>query len=785
MNHLIFYKLLLRKQLLSSRSFLPLGLLIFFQVFKLQATILPSRYHLIEAINQNLADDHNLSRWLDEHRGKKSKNHGLTPENEASHEYARILKLKKPQRKLAAKKFQKYLKKTRQDTPKHPLYPYFTELIDEDKLASQVSKVRYFDKLKSDPIGFSCPMHQYIQSQLHDKNSVLRNIKHTKDLLLKLSSSQNSSKVKQTLYTFSRRIRKKDLVKFNGELKAIKFRHPQVSSYFAQIADETLKDSYSISKINRLNNANKCEKAKKILVSSLSQSIPLSKFELFQKSIEASGQCYRRVSLNAKVSFYKEILSPVAQCFGPKGSSYVKLLLAQELWNQNKNRKATATVKSVWSNSLKNKDFGSQAEALILWAKIAESEEKYQESIEKYLKFIDRFPNHEKVFDAYSAILVTHAGQQDWQKAYNIGKKMIHAHSLLADQESSNSRLAFALFWSGRAAYEIGKTQESLQYWKYAANDFFSSYYGALSHYMIEQLTREKYALQPIHTRKFDSNSMMKNLEKANKLRLLRVQSLLRIGLKKQARCEMAEIYDTAEEKVELNVMRSLLLYAAEDWLNAIKSYGRIPRSYRKTLPYGMEKILFPKKYSYIVEQYSKKANIDPDLIYSLIRQESVFNPRAYSSAGARGLMQLMSRTAQVEATRLGKTYVSSSKKKSLIRKVRRSVSLYEIETNVILGTHYLSNLFKRYQHIPTSLAAYNAGPTAVGRWKKRFNTSDTLYFIERIPYKETRGYVKLILRNYFYYKKWYGGAFKELPHLENLSIFLAAAKDRKNLGFR
>ena len=131
--------------------------------------------------------------------------------------------------------------------------------------------------------------------------------------------------------------------------------------------------------------------------------------------------------------------------------------------------------------------------------------------------------------------------------------------------------------------------------------------------------------------------------------------------------------------------------------------------------------------------------------------------------------MQLMKNTARYEAKKLKKSYVSYHKKKSLMRKTRWNASLFDIETNIILGTHYLNRLLDRFDAVPISLAAYNAGPTISRKWEKRFNTDDSLYFIERIPYEETRNYVKLILRNYFYYKKWYGGAFDELPYLEHL----------------
>ena len=78
-----------------------------------------------------------------------------------------------------------------------------------------------------------------------------------------------------------------------------------------------------------------------------------------------------------------------------------------------------------------------------------------------------------------------------------------------------------------------------------------------------------------------------------------------------------------------------IVLYAAGYWLMLIVQYGKLSRDYRDGLPPGMERILFPKDYEDYIEQYTTKVGLDPDFVYAIIRQESVFNPRAKSSSGS------------------------------------------------------------------------------------------------------------------------------------------------------
>ncbi|MBN2751465.1 MAG: lytic transglycosylase domain-containing protein [Rhodospirillaceae bacterium] len=130
-----------------------------------------------------------------------------------------------------------------------------------------------------------------------------------------------------------------------------------------------------------------------------------------------------------------------------------------------------------------------------------------------------------------------------------------------------------------------------------------------------------------------------------------------------------------------------------------------------------------------------------PALVLGVIRQESNFDSKAISSAGARGLMQLMPRTAEDEARMMKQPYAPSA----LLR--RPSV-------NVAIGGHYLNRLLNRYDgHPALALAAYNAGTRRVDQWLReigdpRTDDIDTLTWMESIPFKETRNYVQRVIEN-------------------------------------
>jgi soluble lytic murein transglycosylase len=156
-------------------------------------------------------------------------------------------------------------------------------------------------------------------------------------------------------------------------------------------------------------------------------------------------------------------------------------------------------------------------------------------------------------------------------------------------------------------------------------------------------------------------------------------------------------------------------------------------------------RIIYPFPYENIIVAEAKDQGVDPFLAAGLIRQESMFKPTARSGAGAMGLMQVMPATGRILA-------------KSL--KIRKFTTpmLETPEVNVRIGMAYLKDQLSTWNNEPARfLAAYNAGPSRVERWQAFPEWGDDELFTERIPYDETRDYVKIVQHNARMYKALYG----------------------------
>ena len=156
--------------------------------------------------------------------------------------------------------------------------------------------------------------------------------------------------------------------------------------------------------------------------------------------------------------------------------------------------------------------------------------------------------------------------------------------------------------------------------------------------------------------------------------------------------------------------------------------------------------VLYPFPHEAIIRSEAEEWGVDPFLVAGLIRQESAFWAQARSGANARGLMQVLPETGGSLARRIGP-------------KPFHAAVLYQPDVNLHLGTAYLRDMLRRYDNqLPLVLSAYNAGPTRANRWRRRFpEASDPVRFTERIPFRETRGYVKNVTRNREIYAFLYG----------------------------
>jgi soluble lytic murein transglycosylase len=152
----------------------------------------------------------------------------------------------------------------------------------------------------------------------------------------------------------------------------------------------------------------------------------------------------------------------------------------------------------------------------------------------------------------------------------------------------------------------------------------------------------------------------------------------------------------------------------------------------------------FPAPFRDVVVRASKRQKLDPRLVLSIMRQESGFNPRAKSGAGARGLLQMTPDIAAKYETQVKLQNVTED-------------DLYKPDVNLLVATAYLADLNRMFPGLPEAIAAsYNGGEDNAARWVVRAVHKDRGVFTSEVGFTESKDYVNRVLANYRAYKILY-----------------------------
>ncbi len=156
------------------------------------------------------------------------------------------------------------------------------------------------------------------------------------------------------------------------------------------------------------------------------------------------------------------------------------------------------------------------------------------------------------------------------------------------------------------------------------------------------------------------------------------------------------------------------------------------------------EKLIYPKKYTSFVEEYSQRFNVDETLVYAMIKTESSFDRNAESNVGAIGLMQIMPETFDWLQTKMP------------AEKKLEKDALYDPETNIKYGVFFLSLLNEEFGDTKLVIAAYHAGRGQVNAWLDDRSVSADGRTIDEIPSRNTAHYVSKVTKNIKRYNKIY-----------------------------
>ncbi len=282
-------------------------------------------------------------------------------------------------------------------------------------------------------------------------------------------------------------------------------------------------------------------------------------------------------------------------------------------------------------------------------------------------------------------------------------------------------------YWRARALEETGRRRQARALYREVAKT--RSFEGFLA----ADRLKAKYIFD--HRRLYFSPRQMLAFETRPDIAIAREFYFL--GRKTQAKREWWYLTNRLNET---ELKQAAILAHKWGWLDrAILTLAKT--SYRDDLS-----LRFPIAHKNTVIKFSKKAKIDPAWAMAVIRRESAFAPDARSHVGARGLMQLMPRTARSVA-------------RTLKTRLRGTRQLYKADFNIHLGTTYLKLELNKFSgHKALATAAYNAGPNRVKQWLRAHKSKKAAdIWIESIPFKETRNYTRAVLTYMAIYERRMG----------------------------
>ena len=317
----------------------------------------------------------------------------------------------------------------------------------------------------------------------------------------------------------------------------------------------------------------------------------------------------------------------------------------------------------------------------------------------------------------------------DWQAVRDAVDRM----SVSARQDPTWS------YWYGRALGVQGRDDGARAYFLRISG--LPSFYGLLA---AEELGAMAGVPEPYH----ESSEAQVDAAKGSP-GLARALELYRLELRPEA---------TREWLFAIRGMDDTQLLAAAELARRAGIFDRAINTADRTAHQHNYKLRFLAPFRDVFNEQARNSGLEEAWVLGLVRQESRFIASARSSAGARGLMQLMPATARWVAKRQGLRNFNLER-------------VLEVPMNVALGTGYLKMVLEDLGHPVLASAAYNAGPGRARRWRDTRPLEGAIY-AETIPFNETRDYVKKVMSNTMYYSQLIGG--KLVPLKERLGLIAA-----------
>jgi soluble lytic murein transglycosylase len=368
-----------------------------------------------------------------------------------------------------------------------------------------------------------------------------------------------------------------------------------------------------------------------------------------------------------------------------------------------------------------------------------------------YRAAVNFFPGRAEVTPAQFYL----AWQAHQGKNFTESSRLLTEHLAVYAGNNSDFR-GKAAYWAARDSERAGKLAEARAIYQGLQARYDANWYGYLAKQRLADLTRSGAPQRdfPADSPVGRAVANLKTVTVAEETagsnedeRIAKADQLSIIGTDDWAVEELNTAASAAPSSPRVNLAIAKIYRAKNDNVQALNYLKRSYPDYSQMKPEEMRAdewdVFYPLAYWDIIKQESRARGLDPYQVAGLIRQETVFNPRAVSSARAYGLMQILVPTGITTARRVG---------------VDRAItmdSLFEPRLNIQLGTAYFKDQLDKYGRIEYVAAAYNAGPNRVVQWRASLPLQIDEWQ-EAVPFRETRLYIQGVVRNTLQYRRLY-----------------------------
>jgi soluble lytic murein transglycosylase len=326
----------------------------------------------------------------------------------------------------------------------------------------------------------------------------------------------------------------------------------------------------------------------------------------------------------------------------------------------------------------------------------------------------DRDPAALDYFALVAASDLDDGAREWWARAALWSKDWKLASQTIASMSETNRQTARWRYWAARTAEQLHDSHQAQRNYESLLAD--DNYYSAMAAAHLNHTIVPHPQALPVNSELLGTLERIPALERARELFLS--------GMRPEATAEWQLGYESLSQDARAQAIHLAAGWGWYDQAVAVATAQHVFNDYV---------LLYPRPYDAQVNAAAHLAQLAPEIVYGVVRQESLYRIDAVSNAGARGLMQLQPATARSTA-RYWK------------RPQPTLTDLFDPYINTSLGAARLRMLLDQFDgQIPVALAGYNAGPNAVTRWLPP-EPLDTDVWIENIPYNETRGYVQRIL---------------------------------------